>query len=670
MVNFAEKAFSLLHLYFLCSLQAGRSQSVSTHKRWLPEGYTQTFGRGLRQLNYRSVEKPSEPPQLPKEGAITSGKYRNMFEEYGYTAKEIEKRVDDIFQQLFFGNHSEEAVYFEDTSTTAYIMDIGDNDVRSEGMSYGMMISVQRNNQTMFKMLWNWAKKYMRHNDPSDDRYGYFAWHCSSKGNVLDPNPASDGETYFATALYMASYRWKSAEYYNDANDILSACLSKTTKNNQGGGVSNMFINNTGVENSMNQVVFVPYGSSSKFTDPSYHLPSFYQSWYRAYHHENEFASATKAFWLDLTQSARNYFHLTSSDKNHWLAPDYSNFDGSPTGSGINAKFAFDAWRVAMNIAMDYSWHKVDEWQVKYCNGLQAFFKAQNATSPYGNQYDLPSGKPSSQDHSPGLVAMNAVCSLASNASIAWDFVQELWNTPTPSGKWRYYDGMLYMMGMMNVAGQYRYYGASGNTTLGYCGKNSPANACGRCYTDADCARNMSSRRDQKFCASVKDPTCQHPNPPSPGPSTSPQPAPSPSPRAPPSNSSNEFERNGRCLSWDGQKSQISFGGCYIHKTDDTSNLWNLTKVDQEYLVYKEMGTQKVFVGSTACSANEVLVPLSKNDTTGKLSWDSTVKQLRLIGCSSAICIGDEGGIITMACSDSRSKGWSIRSYGYQGENN
>ena len=56
---------------------------------------------------------------------------------------------------------------------------------------------------------------------------------------------------------------------------------------------------------------------------------------------------------------------------------------------------------------------------------------------------------------------MNAVCALASNSSAAWDFVAELWATPTPTGKYRYYDGMLYMLGWLQLSGQFRYYAPS-----------------------------------------------------------------------------------------------------------------------------------------------------------------------------------------------------------------
>jgi oligosaccharide reducing-end xylanase len=110
---------------------------------------------------------------------------------------------------------------------------------------------------------------------------------------------------------------------------------------------------------------------------------------------------------------------------------------------------------------MDYAWLAADERAVGHCNRLLAFFHQANASAPYGNQYDVTSGRQLSADHSPGLVSMNAVCALASNTSLAWEFVADLWATPTPSGKYRYYDGMLYMLGWLQLSANFRYYGAN-----------------------------------------------------------------------------------------------------------------------------------------------------------------------------------------------------------------
>jgi oligosaccharide reducing-end xylanase len=61
-------------------------------------------------------------------------------------------------------------------------------------------------------------------------------------------------------------------------------------------------------------------------------------------------------------------------------------------------------------------------------------------------------------DHCVDLVAMNAVASLASTNANRKDFVEDLWNTPVPTGTYRYYDGLLYMIGLLHVGGNFRIY--------------------------------------------------------------------------------------------------------------------------------------------------------------------------------------------------------------------
>ena len=62
--------------------------------------------------------------------------------------------------------------------------------------------------------------------------------------------------------------------------------------------------------------------------------------------------------------------------------------------------------------------------------------------------------------HSPGLVSMNAVAALASNLTIAWDFIDEFWSLPIPTGDAvccdRYYSGSLYIEALLHLSGNYR----------------------------------------------------------------------------------------------------------------------------------------------------------------------------------------------------------------------
>ena len=75
------------------------------------------------------------------------------------------------------------------------------------------------------------------------------------------------------------------------------------------------------------------------------------------------------------------------------------------------------------------------------------------------DRYSL-DGKPMSERHSTGMVATGAVGSLAATKSEnASAFVDELWNTPVPSGEQRSYDGMLYLMCMLPCSGEFRIWG-------------------------------------------------------------------------------------------------------------------------------------------------------------------------------------------------------------------
>jgi oligosaccharide reducing-end xylanase len=62
-----------------------------------------------------------------------------------------------------------------------------------------------------------------------------------------------------------------------------------------------------------------------------------------------------------------------------------------------------------------------------------------------------------SDRHSTGMLAAAAVGSLAAAPGpVADAFLRELWDTPVPAGEQRYFDGMLYLMSMMHLGGEFR----------------------------------------------------------------------------------------------------------------------------------------------------------------------------------------------------------------------
>jgi oligosaccharide reducing-end xylanase len=196
---------------------------------------------------------------------------------------------------------------------------------------------------------------------------------------------------------------------------------------------------------------FVPDGENRNFTDPSYHLPAFYELWARWG------PEADKSFWAAAADTSRNFFMKTTHPETG-LAPDYANFDGTPHVSKWNERsaiFSFDARRTQMNWAVDWSWWKKDLREQELSNRIQTFFASQGMDT-YGTQYTL-DGQLVDKNHAKGLIATNAVVSLAATHPLARDFTEELWNTPIPAGfNERYYDGLLYLMAMLHCSGEFR----------------------------------------------------------------------------------------------------------------------------------------------------------------------------------------------------------------------
>jgi oligosaccharide reducing-end xylanase len=162
-------------------------------------------------------------------GAYKTRQYRNLFAELGYIPAESRAKIEMAFQQLFHGDAQGERLYFETGSNAdgplAYITDWANNDARTEGMSYGMMIAVQLAKKREFDAICNWACSYMLITDPKNPSVGYFAWSMNTDGSPRSTGAAPDGEEYFVMALYFAAHRWGNGKgvynYQAEADKIL-----------------------------------------------------------------------------------------------------------------------------------------------------------------------------------------------------------------------------------------------------------------------------------------------------------------------------------------------------------------------------------------------------------------------------------------------------------------
>jgi oligosaccharide reducing-end xylanase len=449
-------------------------------------------------------------PHFPGDGsgAYATHHYRDLFAEAGHSPADTQAKIDRAYQQLFHGDALTERVYFESGSNAngplAYMTDWANNDARTEGMSYGMMIAVQLNHKREFDALWNWSNTYMLITDPKNPNNGYFAWSMATDGTPRSTGPAPDGEEYYAMALLFAARRWGNGrglyDYQAQANRILRlmrhhpvetatgpfrihpddppfifdpAKLTSPNITERKQAETNLALELKGegktpapaphwpmhpdrpetsgpmLDDAHPMVKFVP-GPYGNFTDASYHLPAFYELFARWGPPED------RAFWLKAADVSRELF-VRVTNPTTGLAPDRSNFDFSQMKErdGQPVPFSYDSWRTASNWSVDYSWWHKDPRQTRLSNHIQAFLISQGI-SIFVDRYTL-DGKPLAVRHSTGMLAASTVAGLAATPGANQKaFIEELWRTPIPNGEQRYFDGMLYLMSFLHASGHFR----------------------------------------------------------------------------------------------------------------------------------------------------------------------------------------------------------------------
>lgn len=399
-------------------------------------------------------------------GAFATGHYRNLFAENGHSKKNIRNKIDSAFAQLFHGELDSQTIYYpagaNSNGPLAYITDIKHNDVRTEGLSYGMIIAVELDKKAEFDALWNWSKTFLYHSNPAHPSFGFFSWQAKTNGVTMSEFVAPDGESYYVMALYFAANRWGNGagiyNYKQQADELVSNMVhraniaGKISMLRRNGSNSTQTVSCGALMNAEHKMIlFSPSTERPQFTDPSYHLPAFYELWARWG------PLADKQFWLDAAQASRDFFPRAANPVTG-LAPDYAHFDGSPVTNGWNsgaANFRYDAFRTAGNWSVDWSWWGKDSRERELSDKLQKFFES-TGMETYGDQFTL-DGKQLESRHAQGLVAVNAVASLAATDSRrAKKFVEALWDTKTPDGLERYYEGLLYLMSLLHCGGEFK----------------------------------------------------------------------------------------------------------------------------------------------------------------------------------------------------------------------
>ncbi|MBO4337068.1 MAG: xylanase [Lachnospiraceae bacterium] len=370
--------------------------------------------------------------------------YENYLEYYGVGKEEADRRCEQIFNTLFYGT-DDERIYYPAGEDMGYMVDTGNIDARTEGMSYGMMMCLQMDKKEEFDRLWKWARTYMY--QESGPQAGYFAWSCQLDGTRNSQGAAPDGEEYFALDLIFAGNRWGNGEgifdYHSRAKELLHNMIRK------------------GSQGLLGRAMFDPdnhyirFIAECDFTDPSYHLPHFYEL-YAEYAYDED-----KEFFLQAAKASREYWKKCCHPATG-LSAEYAQYDGSPYPAGKRFGrhdwYYSDAYRTMINIALDAIWCGTTGWAVENAGHFLDFYNARLEDGTWDGVFMIDG---SAVDQK----ALHPVAVMASNASAAvFDrekarpWVEMFLKNGLRDGVRRYYDNCLYFFVYMLLSGNYRVY--------------------------------------------------------------------------------------------------------------------------------------------------------------------------------------------------------------------
>jgi endo-1,4-beta-D-glucanase Y len=227
-----------------------------------------------------------------------------------------------------------------------------ENETRSEGMGYGMLLSAYFGDKGVFDSLFAFYKSKR-----TGTAYNLMAWQVTCSG-ITDPGSATDGDLDVAFALIVAYAQW-GEDYLDSAKAILSILKGHYFVTC---GISNISTMYPGCGE---------YGlwGGCALTDISYYTPAYFRIF--------EQASGGDTFWNEVANDAytilNNGAHATTG-----LVRDWQSYDGGDPPSGWTDYYRYDACRVPWRMALDYIWNgDVDayDWCVKisnFANGIGA----------------------------------------------------------------------------------------------------------------------------------------------------------------------------------------------------------------------------------------------------------------------------------------------------------
>lgn len=255
--------------------------------------------------------------------------------DYNYGTKPTNIQVNDIYDVYISWRNS----FAEPCSNGRYRIKFDTpTQTVSEGIAYGMLLSVYANDRELFDGLWLYYQDFTNAN-------GVMNWKINGCSNVIGNNGATDAELDAAYALIVADKRWGNTGTINYQNDALS--LINIIKIYE-------------VENGTNVLKPGDAWGGSATTNPSYLSPGYFRT-FGIYSNDTTYWNAVASKSYDILNA-----NLAQNGAVYNLVSDWCKADGTYSNEVSWAydqgqSYYYDASRTPWRTAIDYVWYNDTE---------------------------------------------------------------------------------------------------------------------------------------------------------------------------------------------------------------------------------------------------------------------------------------------------------------------
>jgi|GEM_PF-1727063 len=346
--------------------------------------------------------------------------------QYSYGLNSV---VDDQVQaqQMLRNEWETWKAAFVSTSGYRRIITTDGNNTVSEGMGYGLLLSVYFNEQTLFDELFDYVKNCYNSN-------GLMNWKTNN-GIVVEQGADAEADQNIALALIFADKMWGSdgrVDYELEAKTLLGKIQMHECESNGQLRVTD---------------------SASERRNPSHLVPGWYEI-FSAY--------SGSSYWHAVKFQAYNLLKYAANPTTG-LVPDWCNsFGGLDTSnSSQGSNFGYEATRSVLKTAISYSWYGHTD--AKYISSRQVNFFKNIGAANIVDGYRL-TGTPVGNYHNAAFVACAAAGTMTGNdKQLAKEFYDECLATEGSD----YYGSTLRLISLMYMTGNLQNLYANGKQISG-----------------------------------------------------------------------------------------------------------------------------------------------------------------------------------------------------------